>query len=352
LFGIHPNCANKYFFEMSAIEDFATVKVSADQLIKGDDDFVDEFVCKICLVHVVGCGPQLTKCSHLFCGDCLQQWFDTHPTNQTWAQRAKAGGAVPCPVCKTSLQKDKDVYPVEQHGNANSAFLWRMIQGLKVKCDGKHSACGGSCCAWQGELGSYHNHLLSGTCGEVEIESDATGDEKLAKDSMTDCQSTACSDLSSELALEELPSDTAVDSSSPEESEREQSDSPPLHSLEPIDHDATASIQDLVTLGGSQHGMVQQPIEEFVPAVSPAKQCPKSPKKGKKANKKNQAGKKDSLAHDSQVVGKHITPEQVQAYQWQVAQYQTARYQQYLVAMQTQRMQQYYQYAQMASRSM
>merc|ERR1719389_1548584 len=118
------------------------MKVGAEQLTM-HEDFADEFVCKICLVHVVGCGPKLTTCSHLFCGDCLQQWFAQHPSNQTWAQRAKTGGTVPCPVCKTPLRKDSDVYAVEKNGTGHSPVLWRMIQSLRVRCKGQEGTCGG-----------------------------------------------------------------------------------------------------------------------------------------------------------------------------------------------------------------
>merc|ERR1712232_1429154 len=159
---------------MSCTEIGADFKISADQLVR-DDSTVDEFVCKICLVHVAGCGPKLTKCSHLFCGDCLQQWFDTHPSNQTWAQRAQTAGAVPCPVCKTMLQKEGDVYPVEKNGNRNSARLWKMLQGLRIKCGAKDG-----CCSWTGECGSYLDHLQCGKCGEIEPEEDASPEDRRA----------------------------------------------------------------------------------------------------------------------------------------------------------------------------
>jgi hypothetical protein len=150
---------------MSFMPDYQDMKIGAEQLTM-HESFADEFVCKICLVHVVGCGPKLTTCSHLFCGDCLQQWFTQHPNNQTWAQRAKSGGSVPCPVCKTALHKETDIFSVEKHGDGNSAMLWRMIQSLEVKCDGRQ--CEDGCCGWTGELGSFRQHLQSGTCGKIQ----------------------------------------------------------------------------------------------------------------------------------------------------------------------------------------
>lgn len=73
---------------------------------------------------------------------------------------------MPCPVCKTMLQKGTDIFPVEEHGDDNSAFLWRMIQKLKVQCDGRHSTRADGGCCWTGELGSFWDHLQSGTCGQ------------------------------------------------------------------------------------------------------------------------------------------------------------------------------------------
>jgi hypothetical protein len=150
---------------MSAVSDRVGEKVCEDQLIK-DESFIDEFVCKICLVHVVGCGPKLTKCSHLFCGDCLDHWFAQHPANQTWAQRAKSAGTAPCPVCKEALHKD-EVYSVDKNGSANSAFLWSMIQSLRLRCHGQHGAehAGRQCC-WTGTYADYWEHLQ----GEILIE--------------------------------------------------------------------------------------------------------------------------------------------------------------------------------------
>jgi len=137
------------------------VKVTVDQVLDddGNNDLINEFTCKICLVHVVGCGPQLTRCSHLFCGDCMSQWFTMNPGNKTWAQRAKAGASVPCPVCKEPLQKDQDLNPVCADGEAGSRILFRMLSDTKIVCanNPKCNADGG--CNWIGDYGSYQEHI-------------------------------------------------------------------------------------------------------------------------------------------------------------------------------------------------
>jgi len=145
----------------SIVDDLAEdeCKVQADQLM-GD---AEEFICKICQVHVVGCSPKLTNCSHLFCGDCLAQWFNQHPESQTWAQRARSAGperVVPCPVCKQPLNEKKDLYPVcGATSRSENLLLWRMLSSLKIVCmnsctlrkkDGR--------CDWVGEYGQYQKH--------------------------------------------------------------------------------------------------------------------------------------------------------------------------------------------------
>ena len=61
----------------------------------------EEFVCQLC-DNIVGHGPMITKCLHVFCGDCWCQWFGDKRHG-----RGKAA-ATPCPSCKNSL-RDYDV---------------------------------------------------------------------------------------------------------------------------------------------------------------------------------------------------------------------------------------------------
>lgn len=134
------------------------VKVQEDQLL-GE---AEEFICKICQIHVVGCGPKLTSCSHLFCGDCIAQWFAQHPESQTWAQRAKAAGperVVPCPVCKQPLNEKRDLYPVcGVTSRSENLLLWRMLSSLKIMCCNHPKVRSDGKCDWIGEYGSYQKH--------------------------------------------------------------------------------------------------------------------------------------------------------------------------------------------------
>jgi len=138
------------------------VKVLVDQLLKeqtADTEIVDEFICKICQVHIVGQGPKLARCSHLFCGDCIATWFSTHPENQTWAQRAQAKGSVPCPVCKELLHEENDLFPVCADGRMESAFLWQMLSSLRITCANHVQCRADGECTWTGEYGGFQKHM-------------------------------------------------------------------------------------------------------------------------------------------------------------------------------------------------
>lgn len=144
---------------MSCPGDCFEEKISKEQL-SNRDQCSDELFCNICF-QVVGCTPKLTKCSHLFCGDCLEQWFVAQPNTQSWAQRARTSGTVPCPVCKTPLQKSEGVHVVAKTGAR--AVLWRMLSSLKVQCSKPHDD---GCCTWTGTYGDYWDHVHGGTCGQ------------------------------------------------------------------------------------------------------------------------------------------------------------------------------------------
>lgn len=140
--------------------DWNEVKVQEDQLLSE----AEEFICKICQIHVVGCSPKLTNCSHLFCGDCIAQWFNQHPQSQTWAQRAKSAGCdgrvVPCPVCKQPLNEKKDLYPVcGATSRSENLLLWRMLSSLKIMCVHHSKLESKGACDWIGEYGQYQKHI-------------------------------------------------------------------------------------------------------------------------------------------------------------------------------------------------
>lgn len=133
-------------------------KILEDQLL-GE---AEEFVCKICYVHVVSDNPVLTSCAHLFCGDCFQSWLKQHPESQSWAQRAKQGPdrTVPCPVCKHDLNVKTDLHPVANASSrSENLLLWRMLSSLKIMCSNNPKIRSDGECDWVGEYGTFEAHI-------------------------------------------------------------------------------------------------------------------------------------------------------------------------------------------------
>jgi hypothetical protein len=149
-------------------------KVQWDQLLRDDADdceMLEEFICKICQVHVVGCEPKLARCSHLFCGDCIATWFAVQPRSQSWAQRAQSAGLVPCPVCKEPLHEENDLFTVgpKGQGQNESALLWRLLSGVKIVCANSSKCRSDGRCTWVGGYGEYQKHIQ--TCANVPLDS-------------------------------------------------------------------------------------------------------------------------------------------------------------------------------------
>lgn len=150
------------------------VKVMVDQLFskKGaNNGFADEFICKICLVHMVGCKPMLARCTHFFCGDCIDQWFKVQPGSKTWAQRVESAGSVPCPVCKEPLREEQDLYPVSCDSEGGFKMLHRMLSGTRIVCVNNPKCSPNGNCHWTGDYGSYQDHIR--LCKNVHIPDDA-----------------------------------------------------------------------------------------------------------------------------------------------------------------------------------
>jgi len=129
------------------------VKVMVSQVLQEDGSkgkLNDEFVCKLCVSHVVGCKPMLTRCSHLFCGDCIKQYFEVQHGQEN---------AVLCPVCKESLDEAKDLHLVGGDGEGGNKFLYRILSETRIVC-GNNPKCNPSGnCNWIGSWGTYQDHI-------------------------------------------------------------------------------------------------------------------------------------------------------------------------------------------------
>lgn len=141
--------------------DMSEVKVQEDQLL-GD---AGEFVCKICQIYVVGRTPKLTQCSHLFCGDCLAQWFSRQPLSDSRHPSEKPvsrgqARAAPCPVCKSPLDEFKHISAVN---SSSQAVLSRMLASTKIVCANNAKVRSDGTCDWTGCYSDYQKHIAS--CG-------------------------------------------------------------------------------------------------------------------------------------------------------------------------------------------
>jgi len=146
-------------------------KILVEQLAQGADSgelAASEFICQICQLHVVSCQPKLTTCTHLFCGDCISRWMEVQPSGQSWATRMKSKGAVPCPVCKEPLHADQDLHLVCAGGPGGSGMLWEYLASIKIVCVNHPSCTPGGTCTWEGEYGSYQEHVRAGCAACVQ----------------------------------------------------------------------------------------------------------------------------------------------------------------------------------------
>jgi hypothetical protein len=101
----------------------------------------------------------------------LQHWFESQQQTKT--------DVAPCPVCKTLLRKEADIYPVEKGGKGISGFVWRMIQGLRIKSNAQGVE----------EQESDSNQVHEVSCGfeEVEKQSPPSPREVSTNCSLDDC---------------------------------------------------------------------------------------------------------------------------------------------------------------------
>lgn len=191
---------------------------------------------------MVGNNPKLTKCSHMFCGDCLADYFDQN-TN-------KKKGSAPCPVCASSLNKESDVFLIEK----SSALLWRMLKGLKVKCASKQGACVGKCCKWTGEYADYWRHLQAAADASAEVQEQL---EEVIFPAPTIKESppspSTCSQCSPALSEESSSDDNGKDSSSEDDWRQSHLDNSapsisPVNLEEPLGQDLSALIQGWMDL--------------------------------------------------------------------------------------------------------
>ena len=133
-------------------------KMQQEQLVNQQKT---EFVCAICL-HLVGRGPSLTSCQHLFCGDCIAQWVGQ-----------KRGGA-PCPTCNTIIHK----HDLVSLNGGKCEFIHRLLCNVQVVCENNSSVRGpAGLCNWTGLYSEYQKHRAS--CCNLPLDADSAGSAHL-----------------------------------------------------------------------------------------------------------------------------------------------------------------------------
>jgi len=327
----------------------AEVKVSVDHLVDENkkNELVEEFKCKVCLVHLVGCEPTLTRCSHLFCGDCMEQWFKANPGNKTWAQRAKTGASVPCPVCKEPLLKDQDLHPVRPDGDGGSRVLYQLLCDTKITCE-NHPKCNpNGKCDWVGTYGSYQEHIR--LCQNAPIFGCADWTPEIPNLMNDVVESTASGADPESLLVEEHLSANETDSAANEDPEGSsacndlhltglidellqiKTDAPPQGQHLDIDDEDTCSTQDSEQAEASDNTPFQAPESDSA-SESDADNVDSSLEEDPSDNCWPQVAIEKPLKKSqtkSDEVQDAVTSQQWQALQWQyqAAQYQAAQYQ-------------------------
>lgn len=114
--------------------------------LEGQDGHAAEFICAVCFGLVDA--PLLTRCNHIFCLACLQQWLDQKPS---------------CPTCSVELDP--------RHGAGElrlaSPLAWRVLGRLRVRCPLQG-------CDWKGEYSELMPHM---TNSESHLGTPSTGSE-------------------------------------------------------------------------------------------------------------------------------------------------------------------------------
>ena len=103
-----------------------------------DENHWAEFTCSICQNLVDHGTSTVTKCNHVFCRSCLEEWF-----------RRKRS----CPVCNEDLTgpADKNIQSLK----SGCPLGWRVLARVSVRCPLSESTS----CAWTGMYSELQSHL-------------------------------------------------------------------------------------------------------------------------------------------------------------------------------------------------
>ena len=86
--------------------------------------------------------PAYTKCSHVFCAPCIQQWMQ---------RNSEEGGGCRCPTCNANL-------PAAALGTLKGAcpLGWRVLSKIRCACPLREQGC-----TWTGDFSEVSAHLTN-----------------------------------------------------------------------------------------------------------------------------------------------------------------------------------------------
>jgi DnaJ homolog subfamily C member 7 len=105
-----------------------------------EENLITEFICAIC--QQLADPPAYTKCTHVFCAPCIQQWM---------RRNSEAGGGCRCPTCNANL-------PAAALGTLKGAcpLGWRVLSKVRCACPLREQGC-----TWTGEFSEVSPHLTN-----------------------------------------------------------------------------------------------------------------------------------------------------------------------------------------------
>eukprot|EP00746_Dinoflagellata_sp_MGD_P032911 gnl/MRDRNA2_/MRDRNA2_17839_c0_seq1.p1 gnl/MRDRNA2_/MRDRNA2_17839_c0~~gnl/MRDRNA2_/MRDRNA2_17839_c0_seq1.p1 ORF type:complete len:847 (+),score=161.34 gnl/MRDRNA2_/MRDRNA2_17839_c0_seq1:221-2542(+) len=127
------------------------LRVTPEQLRSEDGTLV----CVVCtqVVHK----PVVTRCTHLFCYDCMKAWVTANVKSKQ-VNGSNGKHAVTCPTCNFELFEN-DITCLCEDSTAAHGLLWRLYQDQVIRCAYHHEIGEGSC-HWVGKFKDYAHHVL------------------------------------------------------------------------------------------------------------------------------------------------------------------------------------------------
>lgn len=119
------------------------------ELLLSPEEHSSEFLCAICVQLVDYESASILKCSHVFCGACLDEWF-----NGPSASRS-------CPMCKANVVQASvglSGEPLAAPLRQSNPLAHRILSRVRVRCPLYEQDC-----SWQGDYSEVHGHLTSTT---------------------------------------------------------------------------------------------------------------------------------------------------------------------------------------------